>query len=584
MTNQPDQPDPTSSHPQESVPSQHSSKPNENDASPADSASQETRSMLDESESGDAFFSNESKPPASDNLDDLFSHDPYEAEAQKSDMDASAIQPPEEPASAGDTVTSESEPTGPAISETLDQQGAIEEPIPEVISHASQVADELSDSLDEPAAASSIDPESAAAMAVATAAVGAAASSQPTEIPPSSSADQPAVNPSPKKVPAPPVGRVLSIDALRGFDMFWIVGAHGLFLAITSVLQNLGTGSLPDWLAPWLNLITIQLEHVDWEGFHFYDLIFPMFVFITGTSTVFSITRRLQTDSKPKILGKILWRTVFLYALGLFYYAGMEQIQNYGDLRYMGVLQRIAIAYGFGAALFLYLPTRYLIAGFAAILIGYYLAVAFIPFEGSSELTYSQRFEEGSDKNLVNYVDSKILKGYKWNGDHDPEGLLSNIPAVGSCLLGIFAGLLLINPEKKKLWKFSMLLLMGLACLGLAFGWGLFFPVIKKLWTSSFVLMAGGWSFLLLAFFYLLIDIWGLKFWAWPFVWIGSNAITIYIMWELIDFTNLAGRIIQFQFADMLGIYAPFAKYLLALFFAISILRFLYKKKVHIRI
>jgi predicted acyltransferase len=326
------------------------------------------------------------------------------------------------------------------------------------------------------------------------------------------------------------------------------------------------------------------LEHVDWEGFHFYDLIFPMFVFITGTSTVFSITRRLQTDSKPKILGKIIWRTVFLYALGLFYYAGMEQIQNYGDLRYMGVLQRIAIAYGFGAALFLYLPTRFLIATFAAILIGYYLAVAFIPFEGSSELTYSQRFEEGSAKNLVNYVDSKILKGYKWNGDHDPEGLLSNVPAVGSCLLGIFAGLLLINPEKKKLWKFSMLLLMGLACLGLAFGWGLFFPIIKKLWTSSFVLMAGGWSFLLLAFFYLLIDIWGLKFWAWPFVWIGSNAITIYIMWELIDFTGLAGRIIQFKFADMLGIYAPFAKYLLALFFAISILRFLYKKKVHIRI
>ncbi len=379
-------------------------------------------------------------------------------------------------------------------------------------------------------------------------------------------------------------GRLLSLDALRGFDMFWIVGAHGLFLALTGILKGMEEGSMPAWLTPWLTLITTQLEHVSWEGFHFYDLIFPMFVFITGASTVFSVTKRLQTDSKTKILGKIIWRTVFLYALGLFYYAGMDPIQEFGDLRYMGVLQRIAIAYGIGATLFLYLPVRHLIVSFAVILIGYYLALAFIPFEGYSGTKLSDRFEEGSDMNLVNNFDKNFLKGYKWDGDHDPEGVLSNIPAVGSGLLGIFAGLLLINPDRKKLWKFGVLVGLGVVCLALGYGWGFFFPVIKKLWTSSFVLMAGGWSFLLLAFFFLVIDMWGLKFWAWPFIWIGSNAITIYMMWQIVDFHGLAGRIVQFAIAEKLGIYAPMAQYLLALLFAIGILRFLYVRKVHIRI
>lgn len=425
-----------------------------------------------------------------------------------------------------------------------------------------------------------------ATAAATTAVAGAAAvAGQTSEEPESAAAETASPVPTEEvRKPAIPQGRLLSLDALRGFDMFWIVGAHGLFLALTRLLQGYDAGTVPAWLTPWLDLITVQLEHVSWEGFHFYDLIFPMFVFITGASTVFSISKRLQTDSKSKIFAKILWRTIFLYALGLFYYAGMDQIQNYGDLRYMGVLQRIAIAYGFGATLFLFLNPRWLIASFAIILIGYYALVAFMPFEGSSELKYSQRFDEGPENNFVNYFDSKYLAGYKWDGTHDPEGVLSNIPAVGSCLLGLFAGMILINPDRKKSWKFSMLLVLGIVSLALGYGWGLFFPVIKKLWTSSFVLMAGGWSFLLLAFFFLVVDIWKLKFWAMPFVWIGSNAITIYMMWQIIDFDGLSGRIIQFALANQLGAFAPLVKYFLSIGFAIAILRFLYIRKIHIRI
>lgn len=379
--------------------------------------------------------------------------------------------------------------------------------------------------------------------------------------------------------------RLVSLDALRGFSMFWIVGAHELFTALTNLLRSDQFENVPAGVKTVLSFITIQLEHVSWEGFHFIDLIFPMFVFIIGASMVFSINKRRQTDTKLKIFSKILWRTLFLYCLGLFYYAGDSRIVEAGDLRYMGVLQRLALTYGITATLYLFFPLRALIIGFAIILMGYYGAVAFVPFEGSSDLTSQERFEEGADKNLVNNFDKNYLGGYKWGGkDYDPEGLLSNIPAVGSCLLGVFAGLILINPDKKKIWKINMLLLSGVVSLLLAFVWGLFFPIIKNLWTSSFVLMAGGWSLLLLAFFYLVIDTWKFSFWAIPFVWIGSNAITIYLGWQIIDFQSLAERIVQFNIASTLGIYSELVTWLVAVCFALALLRFLHSKKIFLRV
>lgn len=381
-----------------------------------------------------------------------------------------------------------------------------------------------------------------------------------------------------------PKERLGSLDALRGFNMLWIVGAAGLFEALTQLLGQSNL-EIPQAVQVWLQIVATQLTHVSWEGFHFYDLIFPMFVFITGASLSFSITKRKEDSKKSSILFKILWRTAILYLLGVYYYASMDQIKEFGDLRYMGVLQRIAIAYGVTAILFLFLPTRALIACFAVILLGYYAALAFIPFEGSADLALQERFEEGENKNLVNNFDSKFLPGYKW-GDkaYDPEGLLSNIPAVGSCLMGVFAGLFLMNVRRKKLWKFYMLFQAGIIALGLGYGFSLFFPIIKNLWTSSFVLIAGGWSLLLLSLFYLVIDIWKVKFWYTPLVWVGANAITIYLMWHFVDFNALASHIIQFQIESLLGVWAPLAKYFLSLFIALLILRFLYIKKIFLRL
>src|SRR5258708_821 len=156
--------------------------------------------------------------------------------------------------------------------------------------------------------------------------------------------------------------------------------------------------------------------------------------------------------------------------------------------------------------------------------------MAFVRPPGQSD----RSFDEGS--NIANWIDTHYLPGYKWDGDHDPEGLLSTIPAIGGCLLGVFAGLLLQNGKLGPYKKAGILILAGGIAIGVGYSWGFQFPVIKKLWTSSFVLVTAGCSAVLLGLFYLVIDVWRFRIWAAPFVWIGMNAITLYLVWNLVPF------------------------------------------------
>ena len=163
---------------------------------------------------------------------------------------------------------------------------------------------------------------------------------------------------------------------------------------------------------------------------------------------------------------------------------------------------------------------------------GYWLLMAFVPVPGVGRGS----FAEG--RNLANYVDQHYLGGYKWDGDHDPEGLLSTLPAIATCLLGVLAGVVLQGRDRGAVRTLLILFAGGAALAGLGYAWGFTsspvrFPVIKKIWTSSYVLLTGGYASIILGLFYLVIDVWGLRFWAAPFVWIGTNAITIYMLVEL---------------------------------------------------
>jgi len=382
--------------------------------------------------------------------------------------------------------------------------------------------------------------------------------------------------------------RLMSLDALRGFDMFWIVGGAGILRALEAF-----TG------LPVLSGIRAQLTHVEWEGFRFYDLIFPLFVFIAGVSLIFSTRRSMEKNGHWGAVRRLLTRGLLLYLVGVFYSGGISD--GLDGVRWLGVLNRIAIASTAAGILVVYLPVRALMASVAAILLGYWALMQFVPFPafrlekgavaeemartGETNLhrlyvatssKVSGRYEPGY--NLANHLDFQYLPGKKYDTYYDPEGLLSTLPAIATCLLGALAGALLTNLSIPAGHRTFWLVGAGLGCLAAGFFWSFQFPIIKKVWSSSFVLFAGGWSFLLLAAFFHVVDVWQWRTWCRPFVWIGTNAITIYLMNGFMGYSKVAGRFLSPDLRARMG---PPAEILLAL--SGLVVLFLFARALHRR-
>jgi predicted acyltransferase len=365
--------------------------------------------------------------------------------------------------------------------------------------------------------------------------------------------------------PSPAPQRLLSLDALRGFDMFWIVGAEDIVHALQKVSRNTVVHFFSD-----------QLQHRDWEGVAFYDLIFPLFVYIVGVSLVFSLSRSLSAAGRSVTMRRILTRSTLLYLIGILYYGGLNE--GVDKIRLLGVLQRIALCYLFAGLIFCTSRLRTMIVVFAALLIGYWALMTFVPVPGHGAGNYA----EGA--NLANYIDSRYLPFRKWDGNHDPEGLLSTLPAIATCLMGVFAGLLLKNAGISDWRKVLYLGGAGAGCVVLGFLWGLQFPVIKKIWTSSYVLVAGGYSCLFLAGFYLIVDVLKAKRWAMPFVWIGVNPIAIYLAHNILDFRGLALRFAGGPFQRLLGAYGELLTTFVIMGITFLLVHFLYRRKIFLRL
>jgi predicted acyltransferase len=363
--------------------------------------------------------------------------------------------------------------------------------------------------------------------------------------------------------------RLTSIDAMRGFDMFWIIGGD-------DIAKALGTW----WGTPQGASFAEQFEHVEWEGFRFYDLIFPLFLFTVGVVLPFSL-RKYQTGDHPMsgALWRLARRVVLLFLLGLIY-NGLLQFQ-FDTQRYPGVLQRIAVCYGIAALIYLFTSVHTQAILFAAILLGYWAILALVPAPESKKAG-----DYTKETNLSGYLDRQYLPGEikeSYYGRGDNEGLLSTIPAVATALLGVLAGHWLLSSRGGGM-KALGLMLAGLACLGLGTLWGQVFPIIKILWTSSYVLIAGGWSLLLLAFFYTIIDVLKFRAWAFFFVVIGVNAITIYVASRIIPF-NQIGRFFLGGVARISGEeYGPLILPIATLAFEWLFLLYLYRNKTFLRV
>jgi predicted acyltransferase len=362
--------------------------------------------------------------------------------------------------------------------------------------------------------------------------------------------------------------RITSIDALRGFDMLWILGASKLVIALLAFSKS-----------NWALRLAAEFDHTAWNGFTFYDLIFPLFLFIVGLVIPFSLAKYREGNINFKnAYIRIITRTIVLFFLGLIANGLLDF--NFASMRWSGVLQRIAICYFFAAIIVLHIPSRLqpMVIGIilAAILFGYWAIMKFVPVPGfgAGNLT-----PEG---NIAGYLDRLIIPGRLYYNFGESEGILNTIPAVGTTLLGALTGSMM-RSNKTKIFKIKWIFISGVASLALGFAWNFVFPVNKILWTSSFVLFAGGFSLLLLGLFYWLIDYKGYKRWAFPFVVIGMNSITIYFVAYIFDF-GIIVNIFVHGFINYMGAAKDAFFYFCLIAVRWLFLYFLYKKKIFFKV
>jgi predicted acyltransferase len=370
--------------------------------------------------------------------------------------------------------------------------------------------------------------------------------------------------------------RVVSIDALRGLNIFCVIGLDGIMWAIAEMSQGKGTV-----VSVTGTFIGDQFTHVHWEGLRFYDFIFPLFIFITGVSIVFSLPQLAAREGKTKAHLRVLRRSLLLYVLGFIAYGGFTT--NWADVRVLGVLQRIGLCYFFTSLMFLNLNLRGLLAALVVLLVGYWALMTFIPVPGIGTGSFVP------DANLANWIDYNYLPGRLWEVTRDPEGMLSTLPAVGTCLLGVFAGILLRNDRLSEKQKTIWLITFGCALIVFGYLWAVVFPIIKEIWTSSFALVTAGYSAVLLAAMHQIIDVWRSQRWATVFIWIGANAIALYFINEVFGFEPFVAHLVGGEFANSIDNAVTqgaggLVTNLLGLVLAVGLAGFLYQRKIFLRV
>lgn len=363
--------------------------------------------------------------------------------------------------------------------------------------------------------------------------------------------------------------RLQSIDALRGFDMFWIMGGPW----IISSLYGIFGGKL-------FELLHIQMDHVKWDGFHFMDLIFPLFLFIAGLSFPFSLEKKLEEkESGTKIFLHLLKRTLTLIILGLIYNGALKL--NFPSIRYASVLSHIGLGWFFAALIYMYSKKISIkVIWIIAILIGYGALNLFVL---SPEATGTNPFLV--ENNIVTQFDRWFLPGVLYGGNFDPEGILSVIPAIATALIGMLSGKYLKQQEKHQpIRKAFVFLFTGLAMIVFSSAFNLLIPINKALWSSSFVVLTCGISLVLLSVFYWIIDIKKQTKWAFFFQVIGMNSITIYMAQQIINFYGI-GEFFLGGIASKLS--AAYGSLVLSIGYIAAcwlFLWFLYRMKIFIKV
>jgi predicted acyltransferase len=360
--------------------------------------------------------------------------------------------------------------------------------------------------------------------------------------------------------------RLQSLDALRGFDMLWIIGGEELFRQLALHINR-------PWAAWWAE----QLEHVPWDGFHAYDLIFPLFMFIAGVAIPYSVESKLESGiRKSKLIRKVIKRAMILVVLG-FIYNGLLDF-NFETQRYPSVLGQIGISYLIGAVIVMNTQTiRTRIIWLAGILAGNAVIQLLIPVPGFGAGVLTP---EGC---INGFLDRILLPGTLYGKVFDPEGILCVLSASSVVIAGSLAGSLLRSGRYKQYKSVLLLVIAGISSTLVAIFFSSWYPFIKAAWTSTFNLLTIGISLLLLALFYLIVDVWKWQKQTFFLRVIGLNSITIYLATRIIDFMATT----KFLFTGFSGWFGSYQHIILIsglLTVEWFFLYFLYIKKIFLKV
>ena len=358
--------------------------------------------------------------------------------------------------------------------------------------------------------------------------------------------------------------RIMSVDALRGFDMLLIIFLGRFFRALNQGADIPFTQSLAE-----------QFTHPEWFGFHFWDLVMPLFLFVVGAVIPFSMSKRLEKDpSKPRLYKHLIRRFIILFILGWIVQGRLLNLDINEFRVFCNTLQAIAVGYIFACIAYLNLSKKGRYILFAACLIVYalLLTVPNVPGVGRSMLL--------PDQNFALYVD-KLIMG-RFEDGYQYTWILSGFGFTATVLSGLFAGEIIQSGLKRE--KVALhLLLYGLAGIASGLIWGIWHPIVKKLWTSSFVLFSSGLCFVLLALFYWLIDVKGYRKWAFFLKVIGMNAIFAYVVSNTINMPAISENLL-FGLEQYVGDYYPMVTATGGFIILYLVLWFFYKNRTFIKV
>lgn len=318
---------------------------------------------------------------------------------------------------------------------------------------------------------------------------------------------------------------------LESLDVF-----RGLTIAAMIIVNDPGTWSALYW--PLSHADELMSEHptgwypgkwwIDVNQWTPTDLVFPFFLFIVGVSMVFSFSkRRSQGDSRGTLIRHVAVRSVLILLIGWILH--LQPYFDFSRMRFPGVLPRIAVVYLCASIIVLNSKTRGRMIWIAGLLAGYYALSRLVPVPGCARADWMTQH-----CSLAGWIDRTLMLGHLYRPDFDPEGLLSTLPAIATTLMGTLVGDYLLRGtgflEDNRSRKIRNLAIAGALGVAAGYAWHPFFPIYKPLWTSSYALFTAGAACLLLALCSWLIEVRGWRWWDRPFVWLGSNAILIYVL------------------------------------------------------